>query len=322
MVFSGYGVFSIIWGTLAESTVRSFMLCCIGFHSWRPQFKFNIKEIRSYLKFGIFQMGDRGLNYIGWQIDKLIMGRILGPSALGTYNIAYTMAIYPLQAISPIINQVVFPLFSKIQFEDDKLVKGYAEVISIISMIMMPLYAGMHVVSEPLILVFFGDKWTEAIPYLKLLSILGVFYSIGNPISNLLLSKGRSDIGFYLNCIVFVLYSISVFIGSFYGVKYIVLSMIFVHIFLLFPIEYIIRLKLINMSFYSYYIAFFPYFISSIIMGIIVTIFRQLIVIFPPIIDLLFSTIVGALIYMTIIILWQKNFLFHIFSIIKTKENR
>jgi O-antigen/teichoic acid export membrane protein len=321
MVFSGYGVFSIILGTLSESIIRSFLLCYIGFHKWKPKFRFYFEEVRNFLKFGVFQMGDRGLNYIGWQIDKLIMGRILGPSALGTYNIAYTLAIYPLQAISPIINQVVFPIFSQIQFENDKLEKGYAEVISIISIVMMPLYVGMFVVSEPLILVFFGDKWIEAIPFLKLLSILGIFYSIGNPISNLLLSKGRSDIGFYLNCIVFILYSISVFIGSFYGVNYIILSMIIVHIFFLFPLEYIVRLKLVNMSFISYYNAFSPYLISSIIMGIIVSLLRQYLMSFDPVVELFLSTIAGASVYLIIILFWQKSFLLHLVSIIKTKES-
>lgn len=134
LAFLGYGVFSIIWGTITESIIRSFLLSWVGFHNWKPMLRLNMSEISKFLKFGVFQMGDRGLNYIGWQIDKLIMGRILGPSALGTYNIAYTLAIYPLQAISPIINQVVFPLFSKIQFEDEilskRLCRGYQHYIN------------------------------------------------------------------------------------------------------------------------------------------------------------------------------------------------
>jgi O-antigen/teichoic acid export membrane protein len=185
---------------------------------------------------------------------------------------------------------------------------------------MMPIYTGMMVVAEPLVMVLFGKKWIDAIPFLHLLPILGIFYSIGNPIGNLLLAKGRADVGFYLNIVVFVLYGIAVYFGATYGINAIIIALILVQLFILFPLDIFIRWKLIGMKLLPYLNAIFPSLFSSLIMAFCIMIIRFAIGPIFPLFDLIITITIGSLIYVPMVFLIDKPFLIGLYKLYRSKE--
>ena len=309
LALCGAGVASLVWAMIAEAIVKSTLLVCIGFSAWRPGLHFRASDIRRFWAFGFFQVGERTLNYFARQVDKLMIGKVLGTRLLGYYNVAYSLVLNPLQMINPIINQVAFPVFSKIQHDDALLRKGYLEIISVIAFILMPVYAGLIAVSDPLILVLLGDEWRSSIPLLRLLAVLGVFYSLGNPIGNLLLAKGRADIGFYLNCCVFLLFVSAVWWGIHFGILVTAAAMIFVQVAILFPLGFFIRWRLVRMKPQEYLNCFYPFLVSATFMSLAVYTIRCQVQWRNPLIDLSISVLIGALVYLSIVGIWKKEFL-------------
>lgn len=61
-----------------------------------------------------------------------------------------------------------------------------------------PLMIGLFVCAEPLVLTLLTDKWSPAIPYLRLLCVVGLLYPLHVINLNVLLAKGRSDLFFRL----------------------------------------------------------------------------------------------------------------------------
>lgn len=200
--FLGFGVMSLIWGLIAESATKSLLFLIEGWKKWRPGLHFNRKDLKGYLSFGIYQMGDRSLDFYNSNIDYILIGRFLGPNALGIYTLAYQLIVTPLVRLNPIITKVAFPVFAKRQSEDDVLRRAFKEVSKMIALVAMPILVAIAATAPVLVPVVFGSKWKSAITVIQILVILGILKSLTNPVGSLWLAKGRADIGFKWNLFV------------------------------------------------------------------------------------------------------------------------
>ena len=104
----GFGVMSLVAGYVMDFSVRSTLTIFAGWGVWKPGLAFDRKGLKKFLTFGFYQLGDRTLNYFNINIDVLIIGKILGATALGYYNIAYNLILYPVSAINPIFTTCLF----------------------------------------------------------------------------------------------------------------------------------------------------------------------------------------------------------------------
>ncbi len=314
---AGFGVYSLVLGLLMRSLVKSLSFFLIGLRQWQPMFHFRIDDLKRYLSFGFYQMGERSINYLAWNLDKIIIGSLLGAQALGFYSIAYQIMSLPFSMFNPIITRVAFPVFAKIQSDDYELRRGYLAAIRAIAFVLFPVYTGMIILAKPLFLIAVGREWLPAIPVFQILCILGYFYSIGNPIGSLLLAKGRVKIGFYLNILVFILYSLAIWIGSSYGVTGIAISLVLSQACILFPLGFWIRWLLVHMGTMEYLKAFSPMLICSAAMGGFVQYIKSpLHFIDNYILNFALLAVVGIMIYLLAMLLWKKEELIRLFNFV------
>jgi len=197
--FAGLGVYSLIWGQLAATATKVALLCGVGWRQWRPSLHFAKRDFKGYVSFGLYQMGERAINYLNSNLDYLLIGSMLGASALGYYTLAYNLIIKPSSMINPVITKVAFPVFSLIQNETDKLRRGYLKVLQLLSTVNFPLMIGLAVVAPVAVPVIFGEQWLPSIILIQILTVVGLLRSTGNPVGALLLAKGRADLGFKWN---------------------------------------------------------------------------------------------------------------------------
>ena len=199
LAFSGFGVFSLIWGQLAGAAVKVVLLFKIGRGNWKPRFHYSRQDIKGYASFGLYQMGERTINYFNANLDYLLIGSLLGAKALGYYTLAYNLIIRPASMINPVITTVAFPVFAKMQNDRDALKNGYLKVLQLLSFFNFPLMAGLAVVAPLAVPAVFGDQWLPSVILIQILAIVGLLRSIGNPVGALVLAKGRADLGFKWN---------------------------------------------------------------------------------------------------------------------------
>lgn len=195
----GQGVFSLIWGQLAEASTKALCLLRSGWAVWRPGLHLRWNDTKEYVAFGLYQMGERCLNYISANADYLIIGRFLGPETLGIYLLAYQLVTMPLARINPILTRVAFPVFARKQTDNAALCRGYLEMIKLLAYIVFPLLIGLATVAPVFVPVIFGAGWLTAIPLIQILALLGLLKTLVNPIGSILLAKGRPDIEFRWN---------------------------------------------------------------------------------------------------------------------------
>ena len=214
---SGAGAVSIIWGMLATTAVNTVMTTAVGWRRWPPVHGFRWSLIRPHLGFGAYQMGERALNFLGANVDYILIGRFLGAGALGTYSLAYQVVVRPVLTFNPMIMQVAFPVFARRQDDDGALRRGYQQVVRMIAYVTMPLLAGLAAVAPDFVAVVLGSKWQHSVPILQILCLLGIMRCLANPVGSVLLAKDRADLGFRGNLWRFGLMVVSLSIAVQFG---------------------------------------------------------------------------------------------------------
>jgi O-antigen/teichoic acid export membrane protein len=317
--WKGQGVFALIWGQLVNTTCQATLLASLGWATWRPTLRFRLDDLNGYLNFGMYQMGERSINYFSRNMDKLLIGKLLGSETLGFYNLAYQLMIRPLSLLNPIITRVAFPVFSSLQNDDIKLKSGYLKVIKAIAFLNIPIYVGMFAVAQPLIVLLLGSEWIPAISVFKILVWLGIFYSLANPVGSLLLAKGRADLGFWFNTFVVLVYAIAIYIGCRWGIQGVALFLVLSQIVILSPADFWLRWYLIKMKSLDYIRSFIPFLAISVFMGMGIIIIDNLLPNHSSLIRLIILVASGAFIYLMGIFCFQKNFSKELINIVLNK---
>jgi len=302
---AGLGVMSLIYGMLARHIIFAAVMFTVFRRRWLPRFHLSIREVRSYMGFGAFQLGERALNYLSANMDYIIIGRMLGDAALGFYSLAYQIVIFPLSRINPVITRVAFPAFSRIQDDDPYLRTGYVKVIKYISLITLPMLAGMLVVAPEFVLAVFGEQWVPSIRVLQLLCIVGAFKSLGNPVGSVLLAKGKANIGFYQNLFTVVLISVAVIVGARWGITGVAAALLLVQLPIFLVIQPVVN-RLIGLGWGPYFGGLRTAVLASVVMAAAVLLVRPLLAGAGSLLLLVSGIAVGATTYFACAALFDR----------------
>ena len=227
LAYKGYGVYAIVFGVLAGIVSQTIQFVFIGLKEYRPGFVFKIGEVREFLSFGAYQMGEKTINYFNYQIDTILIGKLLGVEALGIYTVAKRIIMTPSQIINPIITKVTFPVMAKLQDDIPRLKNIYLKTINYLSSVNFPIYVFIFIFAHDIVLIIFGEKWLEAVYIMKILSIWGALRSTGNPVGSLLLARGKANWGFWWNLGIFFYTPIGIYVGSYWGLEGISWALVF-----------------------------------------------------------------------------------------------
>lgn len=300
LALSGFGIWSIIYGTIANHLVCSVLFWIKS--DWKPQFMFYFDRFKKLVDFGLIVLLTRLVNYVGINLASFVTGKFLGPAMLGLYSLANDMSSMTVGRITNIIGRVMFPTLSKMQDDNERFNNAYLKVLQFISIISFPLLVGMAVLAEPLILIVFGEKWRLAIFPLQALASIGILRSIGSSVGFVLLSKGRSDIELKWNLFYLLLFFAVLFFTAKFGLNALVMGIVAVNLVGI-PIIQKITFSLIGLTFARLFMALGHILVCSILMGFAVYSFYYLLNPFSgDVLNFVFAIILGIVSY--VLFLW------------------
>ncbi|NTV45909.1 MAG: MOP flippase family protein, partial [Chlorobiales bacterium] len=307
LALNGWGVFSIIWGQLCDTTLRAILFLWKGSRLWRPKFYFNRQELKGFLSFGFYQMGERSINYLTSNIDQILVGSLLGATSLGYYSLACNLVYQPFMRLNPILTKVAYPVFSKLQASKEKLAQGYLMLVWLLSLINFPLLFGIAGVATVLIPTVFGDKWLPVVEIIQVLSLVGVLKSVMNPVGTLLLSRGRADLGFNWNIYTGTALVAGVFLGIKLGGLFGVTIAILVLYSSFFVFSFIFLIKpQTDIRFKDYLMTIVPSLAISVVMAVVVK-YLPALFLSPSISMLVVQVVLGLGIFALLNYLFQRE---------------
>ena len=216
LAVNGYGAWSLVAQAIIFQLVSATMFWVL--YDWHPRLQFSMSQLKEIFNFGIKVLGFKLANFWARNIDNLIIGRLMGSVNLGYYDLAYRIMLFPMQNMSSVIGQVLFPAFSEIKDNKKQLGRIYLEMVKGISLITYPLlFLVIGTVTE-FIPVFLGLKWLPAVKIVQILGFCGIVQSTLSPCGNIILAVGRVDLQLNYGLIGAVWAIISILSGIHWGI--------------------------------------------------------------------------------------------------------
>jgi len=215
--FKGMGVWSLAIGMVAGD-VAAWILCWY-LCPWKPKAAIDWMAFKELFVFGRSVLGTGVLSQISFRVDAVLIGRMLGASVLGVYNVAVRLITVPSKSLGHVINDVSLPVFSKAQNEDIKLGRWYLMAVQAISLGVFPILVGLAALAPEFVGLVLGEKWMDSVVPIRLLCVVGMARSIGPVTASLMKAKGRPDIEFKWNILRLCMTAVFVSVGALYGIN-------------------------------------------------------------------------------------------------------
>jgi len=183
---------ALIFGLIAGNLVRFIMSFVI--ESYRPKFQIDISKAKELFKFSKWILGSSILVFLIGHGDDIFVGKLLGVTMLGFYQMAYNISNLPATEITQSIVNVAFPAYSKIQDDILRLKKAYLKTLKFIAFLTIPLTCGIIALAPEFVSYILGDKWAPIIPAIQVLAIFGLIRALGGLNGSFLQAVGRPDI--------------------------------------------------------------------------------------------------------------------------------
>lgn len=290
-------VWALVFGLLAGNLVRIVLSYFI--HPYRPRLGFNQQQFKELFGFGKWILGISIITFIVNQGDHAFLGRVLGVTALGFYQIAYRIGQLPATEFAKVISRVTFPAYSKLQDNVVKLKKGFLKTLNITFIFMIPLGGGIFILAPEFIMVFLTEKWAPVVPLLRILVIAGVIRAITTTGGAMFAGVGKPNLDYKMNVIrviamVLTIYPLTLFFGM-SGVALAVALGNFACV-LFWLVE---TIKIIRASLKEYLGIILPPFFGTLVMCMLLLPFKSMLS--ANLLDLVFMVIVGAVAYLALI---------------------
>lgn len=187
---AGYGAWAIIVQQLTIAVVSTVLLW--RFSTWRPTFSFSVASLRSLGGFSGNVFGQRLLYYLHLSSATLLIGRVLGATALGAWSVAYSLVFLPFAQLAVPIAEVLFPAFSRLQEDRPKLAEMWIRATRLVAAISVPCLVGLALLARDFVHVALGTKWDAAVPVIWALAGVGIVQSLQTLNGNILQALDRA----------------------------------------------------------------------------------------------------------------------------------
>lgn len=210
----GWGPWALVAANIGEAVVRTGTLLVVR----RPPRRLFVERraLGDLLHFGGgFTIG-RYFNYLALQGDNLVVGRWLGPVALGLYGRAYQLMANPAALFGDILDKVLFPTMARVQDDPVRLRETYRRGVTLIALVILPSSVVLYVLAPELIRVALGPAWEGVVAPFRILAV-GMLFRTSYKMSDAI---ARATGNVYRRALRQVLYAALVIGGAIVGQRW------------------------------------------------------------------------------------------------------
>jgi O-antigen/teichoic acid export membrane protein len=110
------------------------------------------------------------LTYFTRNFDNILIGRVLGSSALGIYSKGYGLLQLPINQISMPMASVLLPALSRLQDRPSEYAKLLLRAVGAMTLISVPIVVFSFFLARDIVLVLLGHQWLPVVPVFQLLA--------------------------------------------------------------------------------------------------------------------------------------------------------
>ncbi|MBQ7421023.1 MAG: lipopolysaccharide biosynthesis protein [Prevotella sp.] len=184
---------------------------------WRPSWSVDFGPVRRMFAFSCKIMVTNIITQVSNNILSVIFGKLLPLRTVGNFTQAYKWNNMASSLVSGTIAQVAQPVFASINDERARQLAVLRKMMRFTAFLSFPVMLGLAIVSREFIMLV-SEKWAGCIPLLQILCIGGAFLPLYQPLQNLIVSRGRSDVFMWCNIVQIALQIALILLSSRFGV--------------------------------------------------------------------------------------------------------
>ena len=189
MAMYGWGATSLVAAWLVQAAVVLVASYAAKPHAVRPLFWYDGAASAVGTGRAVFLT-----NIVNWllnNLDRVMIGRLLNAQALGLYNVAYNLAAMPNNLLLGALQPAFLAAGARLQSELERLGRAYFQMLATILVMVFPVFVFLALVSNDLVLLLYGSKWSDAGPVLSILFLSMPAYVIWGLSTPVLWNTGR-----------------------------------------------------------------------------------------------------------------------------------
>jgi O-antigen/teichoic acid export membrane protein len=198
LAVAGYGAWSLAWGRLAGNTVNGVLHFALAPARYRPGFE--LDHARRLVAAGLPLAGALLCATAVYNVDYIVIGRVVGPVALGLYVMAFNLSSWPVSMFTEAVGRVSVAGFARLQSDLPALHRAFTRSLTLVMAAATPVGVLLAVLAEPVIRVVYGDRWVPAAQALRFLVVLGLVRVAFHLAYDLLVAvgQGRAALGLHV----------------------------------------------------------------------------------------------------------------------------
>lgn len=222
LAIKGFGLWALVLHILLNRVIVTILMAF--FIRIKIKIGFSKNSISKIFSFSIKILGANLISGTYDSLRTLIIGKQYSKEQLGYYDKAYTYSSYVSQVSSNCLAGVLLPVFSEKQDNMCELKELARKSVRLTSFLMFPLFVGIALVAEPLVIFLLTEKWLGCIVFLIVFCILRIPGCITQIDRQVLYSIKRGGINLIYEIIVLLLNIVSIFIFINLGILYVALG--------------------------------------------------------------------------------------------------
>ncbi len=164
-----------VWALVLSQLIAALISVALSylFHPYRPRPRLDRDSVRLAFGFGKYAFLLGVLGYVMAMADNVLLGRLYSAAILGTYVIAYNLAVLPLHGVGTAIVNVTFPAYAEIAGgEIKRLERAFGRVFAASSTLLTFTTALLLLLGDEIVVFLYGSKWAGAGTILRILALL------------------------------------------------------------------------------------------------------------------------------------------------------
>ena len=204
LAMSGFGIWALALGPLMSHVVQVAGMSYV--RPWHIGLRFRGEGSRSLLRF----VGGVNASILLWywyvSVDNLIIGRMLGGTALGIFTMAMNLSKLSWNKLWLAVNPLLLPLFAEARTTPGKMGRVFLRVTHWVALAIFPASLGLMTAAPEAVTVLLPPKWADTVVPLQWLCLLGGSRALAALMSPVLLAVGkvRLEVMFSLACGLFL----------------------------------------------------------------------------------------------------------------------
>ncbi len=195
MALYGFSFWGIATQSILYVLVRS--VVCWWYTPWRPGLKVDFSPLRYLFAFSYRLLITNIFLRINWNIFSFILGgnnKLYSKVDVGNYTKAAEWMTMGAETVNGMVNGLAQPVLAKVADDNERQLRVFRKMLRFTAFVSFPLLLGLSLVAPQIIVIAITDKWIESAYMLRILAIWGAFMPIQSMFTNLMVSRGKTNV--------------------------------------------------------------------------------------------------------------------------------